>query len=47
MYKTGKAVHLQARCGGKGDIPVTLDPSGDRMRVTWNRATIGEMRRCK
>ena len=46
MYKAGKAVYLQAHCDGKGDIPVTLDTSGDRMRVTWNRATIGEMRRC-
>jgi hypothetical protein len=47
MYKAGNAVYLQAHCGGKGDIPVTLDTSGDRMRVTWNRARTEEMRRCR
>ena len=38
---------MQAHCGGKGDMPVTLDANGDRMRVTWNRAKVEELRRCK
>ena len=49
MYKAGQAVYIQARCQaeGKGDIAVTLDARGDRMRVTWDGAKIEEMRRCK
>ena len=47
MYKAGKAVYLQVHCGAKGDVPVTLDAVGDRMRVSWNRARIEEMQRCK
>ena len=46
MYKA-KAVYLQAHCLGKGDVPVTLDAQGDRMRVTWNRAKVEEMQRCR
>ena len=47
MYKAGKAVYVQAHCGGKGDVPVTLDTQGDRMRITWDRAKAEEMRRCR
>jgi len=46
MYKA-KAVYVQAHCSGKGDVPVTLDARGDRMRVTWNRGKVEHMRRCK
>jgi hypothetical protein len=45
MYKA-KAVYVQAHCDGKGDVPVTLDVQGDRMKVSWNRAKPEEMRRC-
>ena len=45
MYKL-KAVYVQAHCGSKGDVSVTLDAQGDRMKVTWNRAKTEEMRRC-
>jgi hypothetical protein len=45
MYKA-KAVYVQAHCWSKGDVPVTLDVQGDRMKVTWNRAKTEEMRRC-
>jgi hypothetical protein len=47
MYKAGHAVYLQAHCPAKGDVPVTLNASGDRMRVTWGNARFEEMRRCK
>jgi hypothetical protein len=46
MYKAGAAIYLQAHCGAKGDVPVTLDAKGNRMRVTWNRAKAEELRRC-
>ena len=46
MYKA-RAVYVQAHCSGRGDVPVTLDAYGDRMRVTWNRAKVEELRRCK
>ncbi len=46
MYKA-QAVYVQAHCGEKGDVSVTLDASGDRMRVTWNRAKAEELIRCK
>jgi hypothetical protein len=46
MYKA-RAVYVQAHCFGKGDVPVTLDAHGDRMRVSWNRARDEELRRCK
>ena len=45
MYKA-KAVYVQAHCGSKGDVSVTLDAQGDRMKVTWNRGKTEEMRRC-
>ena len=45
MYKA-KAVYVQAHCGSKGDVPVTLDVTGDRMKVTWNRGKPEDMRRC-
>ena len=50
MYKIGHAVHLQAHCSNEGKVvstPITLDPRGDRMRVTWDGVKVGEMRRCK
>jgi hypothetical protein len=50
MYKVGNAVHIQARCSNEGKIvstPITLEPHGDRMRVTWNGSKIEDMRRCK
>jgi hypothetical protein len=50
MYKTGDAVHIQARCSAEGthsSIPITLVPRGDRMAVTWDGAKVEEMRRCK
>src|SRR5262245_10498768 len=31
MYKA-KAVYVQAHCGSKGDVSVTLDVTGDRMK---------------
>ncbi len=45
MYKA-KAVYVQAHCGAKGDVSVTLDAAGDRMKVTWNKARPEDMRRC-
>jgi hypothetical protein len=45
MYKA-KAVYVQAHCFGKGDVPVTLDAKGDRMRVTWDRKA-EELKRCR
>jgi hypothetical protein len=47
MYKLGQAFYIQARCADGGDVPVTLDPRGDRMRVSWNRGKPAEMHRCK
>jgi hypothetical protein len=46
MYKLGTAVYLQVHCGSKGEVPVTLDAKGDRMRVTWDRGRAEELRRC-
>ena len=45
MYKT-RAVYVQAHCGAKGDVPVTLDAKGDRMKITWDK-NVEELRRCK
>jgi hypothetical protein len=45
MYKV-RAVYVQAHCGAKGDVPVTLDAQGDRMKITWNKK-IEDLRRCK
>ena len=47
MYKAGHAVYLQMHCSSKGDLPVTLNAYGDRMRVTWGGVRFEEMRRCK
>jgi len=47
MYKAGQAFYIQARCASGDDVPVTLDPRGDRMLVSWNRGKPAEMRRCK
>ena len=47
MYKAGQAVYVQAHCWGAGDVPVTLDARGDRMQVTWDRARLADMQRCK
>lgn len=44
MYKA-KAVYVQAHCA-KGDISVTLDAQGNRMRVTWGGARPEDLRRC-
>ena len=45
MYKL-KAVYVQAHCGSKGDVSVSLDAHGDRMKVTWDKK-VEELRRCK
>ena len=47
MYKLGQAAYIEARCSGSTDVPVTLEPRGDRLRVTWNRGKAEELRRCK
>ena len=50
MYKTGYAVHIQARCSNEGkktSTPITLEARGDRMRVVWDGVKVEEMRRCK
>jgi hypothetical protein len=47
MYKAGHAVYLLARCFGKGDVAVTLNAYGERMRVTWGGAKVEELRRCE
>jgi hypothetical protein len=46
MYKA-RAIYVQAHCGMKGDVPVTLDAHGDRMRVTWDRTKVEDLTRCK
>ncbi len=45
MYKA-KAVYVQAHCGAKDDVAVTLDAQGNRMRVTWGKAKPEELKRC-
>ena len=45
MYKA-RAVYVQAHCGTRGDVPVTLDAQGDRMKITWDKK-VEELRRCK
>ena len=44
MYKA-KAVYVQVHCS-TGDVPVTLDAEGNRMRVTWGRGKPEELKRC-
>ena len=45
MYKA-KAVYVQAHCGEKGDVAVTLDAQGNRMRVTWGKGRPEDLKRC-
>ena len=45
MYKAN-AVYVQAHCGEKGDVPVTLDAKGNHMKVTWGGAKPAELKRC-
>ena len=45
MYKA-KAVYVQAHCGGKGDVAVTLDAQGNRMQVTWGKGKPEDLKRC-
>ena len=45
MYKA-KAVYVQAHCGEKGDVAVTLDAQGNRMRVTWGKGKPEDLKRC-
>jgi hypothetical protein len=45
MYKA-VAVYVQAHCDGKGDVSVTLDARGNRMRVTWGHAKPQDLMRC-
>jgi hypothetical protein len=47
MYKVGTAAYLLVHCGGEGDVPVTLAPQGDRMKVAWNRARAVDLQRCR
>ena len=47
IYKVGEAIYLEARCWDAGDLPATLVVQGDRMQVTWNRARLPDMRRCR
>lgn len=48
MYKTGKAVHMEAHCWNQGDrpTPVTLEASGNRMKASWNRGPATLLKRC-
>ena len=46
MYKLGQTAYIQARCSDS-EVPVTLDPRGDRIRVTWNRGKAEDLQRCK
>jgi hypothetical protein len=48
-YKAGDTVHIQAMCSGDAGeklIPVSLRPRGEKLLVTWDRASRGELRRC-
>ena len=47
MYRIGHAVYLQVHCSAKGDVAVTLNASGDRMRVAWGGSKFDEMKRCR
>jgi hypothetical protein len=46
IYKVGTAAYLLVHCGA-ADVPVTLAPQGDRMKVTWNRAKAIDLKRCQ
>jgi hypothetical protein len=48
-YLVRQTRFLQAKCNSEGkvtEIPVMLEPRGDRLRVGWNRERIQEMVRC-
>jgi len=46
IYKVGTAAYLLAHCGD-ADVPVTLAPQGERLKVTWNRARPVDLQRCQ
>jgi hypothetical protein len=46
IYKVGTAAYLLAHCG-ESEVPVTLAPQGERLKVTWNRAKPIELQRCQ
>jgi hypothetical protein len=50
MYKTDKAVHIEAHCWSNSEdrsTPVTLEPmAGDRLKAVWNRGTPAMLKRC-
>lgn len=49
MYKTGDTIYIQALCwdaAGEKSIPVSLHPRGDRLSVTWDHGTRGDLQRC-
>ena len=49
MYKTGETIYIQALCWGEAgekSIPVSLHPRGNRLSVTWDHGTRGELQRC-
>jgi hypothetical protein len=49
-YLVRQTRYLQAKCNSEGrvaEIPVMLEPRGDRLRVGWNREPIQEMQRCR
>jgi hypothetical protein len=47
MYKLGHTAYIEARCGDINGVPVTLEPRGDRLRVTWNRGKAEDLLRCR
>jgi hypothetical protein len=49
-YKVKDTWFLQGQCmveGRTGTIPIMLEPSGNHLRVGWNREPIQEMQRCQ
>jgi hypothetical protein len=49
-YKVKDAHFLQARCWTEGkvaEIPVMLEPRGERLRVGWGKEPIVELQRCR
>lgn len=50
-YRIGDTLALQAQCSSEGKvhvIPIGLKLIGrDRVSVTWDKTSAGEMRRCK
>ena len=47
MYKLGQAAYIQARCWDSSEVPITLEPRGERLRVTWAGAKDQDLQRCK